>query len=148
MLIPDANVLIYAFRKEFAQHLTAHAWLLRTLAGKETVGLTVPVELAFLRLMTKPLGELTEAPWGVAWAFIDALIQAPVVCRVHAGSDHSAIFAALCSRAGKVGDQVTDLYLAALAIERHATLISADKEFERVAGLKWINLLDTGSNCV
>jgi len=139
MLIPDANMLIYAFRGEFPQHEKAHAWVREALAGKENIGIAVPVELAFLRLMTKPLGPLPAASWESAWAFVTALTSAPLVRRVHAGQGHSAIFAGLCGAAGKVGDEVTDFYIAALAIEHCATLVSADQDFRQIAGLKWKN---------
>jgi len=35
------------------------------------------------------------------------------------------------------GDLVTDAYLAALAIETGATLVSADRDFGRFPGLRW-----------
>lgn len=138
MMIPDANVLIYAFRKEFPQHEQASGWLRGALSGDEMIGLVVPVELAFLRLMTKPLGELPAATWVTAWAFIEALGMAKNVRRIHAGPRHSVLFSGLCSDAG-AGDGVTDHYIAALALENHATLVSADKGFGRFHKLKWVN---------
>lgn len=138
MIIPDANVLIYAFRKELPLHEPACAWLQDALAGGEMVGLAVPVELAFLRLMTKPLGALPAAPWATAWAFVLALSSLPNVRRIHAGHRHAALFSDLCANTG-AGDAVTDLYIAALALENQATLISADKGFGRVHKLKWLN---------
>jgi hypothetical protein len=138
MIIPDANVLIYAFRKELPQYSFASAWLQKALTGGELIGLVVPVELAFLRLMTKPLGGLPAAPWATAWAFIEALISVPNVRRIHAGSRHASLFSSLCSNTG-AGDGVTDLYIAALVLENHATLISADKGFGRFQKLKWVN---------
>ena len=138
MIIPDANVLIYAFRKEFPQHERASEWLRGALAGNEMIGLVVPVELAFLRLMTKPLGALPAATWVMAWSFIEALGMAKNVRRIHAGSHHPVLFSGLCSGAG-AGDSVTDHYIAAIALETHATLVSADKGFGRVPKLKWVN---------
>ncbi len=141
MMIPDANVLIYAFRKEFPQHERASEWLRGALAGGEMIGLVVPVELAFLRLMTKPLGELPAATWVAAWAFMEALGTMKTVRRIHAGPHHAALFSGLCSGAG-AGDSVTDHYIAAVALENHATLVSADKGFGRVPKLKWVNPLE------
>jgi toxin-antitoxin system PIN domain toxin len=138
MMMPDANVLIYAFRKELPQHALASDWLRNVLAGGEMIGLVVPVELAFLRLMTKPLGGLPPAPWERAWAFMEALGRAPNVRRIHAGSRHPSLFSSLCSGT-LAGDSVTDCYIAALALENKATLISADKGFGRFQELKWVN---------
>jgi uncharacterized protein len=138
MIIPDANILIYAFRKELPLHESALEWLQGALAGDEMIGIAVPVELAFLRLMTKPLGPLPAAPWAKAWAFVEALVAAANVRRIHAGPRHAAHFAGLCSSTS-AGDAVTDVYIAALALENHATLISADKGFSRFEKLKWTN---------
>jgi len=140
MIIPDANILIYAFRKELPQHHSAADWLRNTLESGEIVGLVVPVELAFLRLMTKALGGLPAAPWSTAWSFIECLTSAPNVRRIHAGRNHAALFSELCSTTG-AGDVVTDLYIAAITLENHATLISADKGFGRIPKLKFVNPL-------
>lgn len=137
-MMPDANVLIYAFRKELPQHEVASDWLRKVLAGGEMIGLVVPVELAFLRLMTKPLGGLPPAPWELAWAFMEVLGAAPHVSRIHAGPRHPALFSRLCSDTS-AGDALTDCYIAALALENKATLISADKGFGRFQELKWVN---------
>lgn len=141
MIIPDANMMIYAFRKEFPQHAPASDWLKKALAGNDMIGLAVPVELAFLRLMTKPLGVLPAAPWATAWAFMETLTSAANVRRIHAGPGHASLFSSLCSTTG-AGDAVTDIYIAALVLENHATLISADKGFSRFHKLKWTNPLD------
>lgn len=146
MILPDANILIYAFRREFDQHPAALAWLQKALAGHETIGLAVPVELAFLRLMTKPLGSLPAAPWPSAWAFIETLTAADRVRRIHAGQGHAALFAGLCVTYGAAGSAITDIYIAALALEHHATLVSADKGFGRFREIRRANPLAPGSH--
>jgi predicted nucleic acid-binding protein len=42
---------------------------------------------------------------------------------------------------GRGGNLTTDAHLAALAIESNATLHTADTDFLRFAGLKWLNPL-------
>lgn len=42
-----------------------------------------------------------------------------------------------CAAADARGDLVTDAYLAALAIETRAGLVSADRDFGRFPGLRW-----------
>jgi predicted nucleic acid-binding protein len=48
---------------------------------------------------------------------------------------------ALADSLGVAGRLTTDLQLAALALEYRATLASADADFARMPGLKWINPL-------
>ena len=54
MIIPDANLLIYAHDESCPQHRKALDWWQRILAGSETVGIPWIVLLAFTRLLTSP----------------------------------------------------------------------------------------------
>jgi predicted nucleic acid-binding protein len=49
MLLVDANVFIYAFRRDLPQHTTAKRWLERKLSADELLALS---ELAFFRTTT------------------------------------------------------------------------------------------------
>jgi predicted nucleic acid-binding protein len=44
---------------------------------------------------------------------------------------------------GTAGNLVADVHLAALAIEHGADLCSADRDFGRFAGLRWVNPIAT-----
>lgn len=45
------------------------------------------------------------------------------------------------SGSGTAGNLVTDAHLTALAIEHGAELCTADRDFGRFAGLRWVNPL-------
>lgn len=47
----------------------------------------------------------------------------------------------LLEDAGTAGNLTTDAHLAAVAIEHGATLCSADRDFGRFSGLRWVNPL-------
>ena len=141
MWLLDANLLIYSFREELPQHEKAREWLLRVL-GKQAVGLPTLAETAFLRLVTKPLGPLTAAPWSEAWGFIGALLSHPQVRRIVPGARHPEILDQLARQHELRGDQLTDGWLAALALEQDAVMASADRGFARFTGLRWSNPLD------
>ncbi len=139
MFLLDANVLIYAFRRDSPFHEPCYAWLRGALAGDEPVATTALVELALLRVTTLPsLGRAAAAPSDV-FAFLAALRRQPVAARVEPGPAHDGIFARLCGELGLRGNDVNDAYLAALALELDASLVSADVGFARFPGLAWLD---------
>lgn len=138
MIVLDANVLIYAFRSELPQHEPVRDWLIRRLTS-QVVGLPLLAEMAFLRLMTKPLGALGAAGWPDAFGFLDAVLSYRRARRVSAGPRHGELFEELVRRYELAGDQLVDAWLAALALETDAVLASADADFGRFEGLRWVN---------
>lgn len=55
MLIPDANLLIYAYDATCPANRRARAWWESVLSGVEPVAIPWVVVLAFIRLMTHPM---------------------------------------------------------------------------------------------
>jgi toxin-antitoxin system PIN domain toxin len=141
LFLLDANVLIYAFRRDSPHHAPCHEWLGAALAGGEPVATTSLVELALLRISTLPsLGSSAAKPSDV-FRFLDAVRARPVALRVEPGERHPRLFAALCEALRLRGNDVNDAFLAALAIEYDATLVSADRGFARFPGLKLVDPL-------
>jgi predicted nucleic acid-binding protein len=60
MIIPDANLIIYAHNQADPDHAAALAWWKAFLAGDVDVGIPIVVVLAFLRLTNSPSGERTN----------------------------------------------------------------------------------------
>lgn len=58
---------------------------------------------------------------------------------VHPEDTHTEILFSLIEKVGVAGDLTSDAHLAALAIEHRAVLVSADSDFARFAGLRWMN---------
>jgi predicted nucleic acid-binding protein len=63
--------------------------------------------------------------------------NAPASRTLNTGEKHWEIFVRLCHEIKASGDDVPDVYLAALAVENRCELISTDAGFGRFAGLKW-----------
>jgi toxin-antitoxin system PIN domain toxin len=91
----------------------------------------------FLRIVTHPRGMTTPAPIESALAFAESLRSQPNALPVVPGPRHWSIFERLCREAGATGNRVPDAYLAALAIEHGAELVTADRGFARYPGLTW-----------
>ena len=60
---------------------------------------------------------------------------------VHPTEQHAGILRDLITQVGTAGNLTTDAHLAALAIEHGAQLCSADADFSRFPGLRWVDPL-------
>jgi len=136
MILPDANLLLYAYDAASPFHSKARKWWEECLSGTETVVLCPLVLAAFVRLATHP--RVFEHPLSVEVAsghvlgWLERRVVRTVAVEVQ---DLRAAFALLC-RAGTGGDLTTDAQLAALALRLGATIHSADTDFLRFSGLK------------
>ncbi|MGB0679911.1 MAG: type II toxin-antitoxin system VapC family toxin [Polyangiales bacterium] len=141
MLIPDLNLLIYAYNADAPHHEAARAWWEACLSGQEEVGLPWAVLHGFMRLMThrrvleQPLRPDDVIAIESSWLERDnAFILQP-------GDRHFRIWSELLSALGIAGKLTTDSHLAALAIEHRAELHSNDGDFARFRELRWHNPL-------
>jgi uncharacterized protein len=141
MILVDANLLIYAIDRDSPHHASARRWLEDVLSGSATVGLTWGVILAFLRLTTRP--GILRRPMSVETAldFVDEWLSLPAVEAVVPGDRHWPVFRNLLQAAGTAGNLTSDAHLAAIAIERGATVFSTDNDFGRFPGLRHENPL-------
>jgi uncharacterized protein len=65
VILPDVNVLVYAFRREAEQHQRYAAWLARMVAGAEELALHDTVLAEVARLVTNPRIFADSAPMPV-----------------------------------------------------------------------------------
>jgi toxin-antitoxin system PIN domain toxin len=139
MIIPDINLLVYAYNMEDPSHAQAMRWWEELLNGTDPVGLPWVTIAGFLRLVTHP--RVLVDPMSVVQATeqVRAWMECPSVLTVEPGKKFSAIFLGLLEEAGTAGNLTTDAYLAALAIEHQAELHSNDSDFSRFKGLRWRN---------
>lgn len=141
MILPDANLLVYAVNRDTAHHEAARSWLEKTLSGTKTVGIPWLVLIAFVRLTTNP--RIFEWPLSPESALdiVSGWLEQPCVVPVNPGDRHWLILSRLLRRDGTAGNLTNDAHLAALAIEYNATLYSADHDFRRFGGVDYANPL-------
>ena|SRR5215211_4073751 len=141
MKLPDANLLIYAVDETAPHHDQAKLWLDETLSGTEPVGFAWLVILAFIRVTTRT--SMPANPLPVSWAFdiVEGWIAQPCAIVLHPTERHLALLRGLIEPLGTGGNLTSDAHLAALAIEHGAEVCSADTDFARFPGLRWINPL-------
>ena len=141
MIIPDANLILYAYDSESPFHRESARWWSALLSDIEPIGLCPVVVFAFLRLSTH--GKVFENPLTVreAGQHITSWLARPNVRLLVAGPSHVEAVCRLLTKAGTGGNLVTDAQIAALALEYGATVHSADTDFARLAGVRWENPL-------
>jgi toxin-antitoxin system PIN domain toxin len=138
MIIPDLNLLLYAYNRGAADHLPAKAWWEQLLRSGYPVGIPWIVVLGFLRLSTTRGVFATAATPAAALRRVESWFVQPVVTVLNPGARHLSILRTnLAVTAG--GALTTDAHLAALAIEHQAELHSNDADFARFPGLRWRN---------
>ena len=143
MILPDVNVLIYAFDEQSPLHERSRTWLETTLSGSETVGLAWTVMLAFVRLTTNP--RIFDNPMTAAEAIghVERWLDLPCTTIVHPTNRHTALIGEFLGERGVAANLVMDAHLAALAIEHGARLASADHDFARFGGVEWFDPTST-----
>ena len=137
MILPDVNVLVYAARDDVPDCARYRAWLEGTLAGPEPVAIASPVLAGFLRVVTNPRIFARPSSLDDALRFVDAVLAAPATVVPAQSERLVGTLAEVCRLAGATADRVPDAYLAAIALDLDAELVTADRGFARFAGLRW-----------
>lgn len=137
MILPDVNVLIYAFRKDVTQHAVCRRWLTDVVEGDARFGLSPIALSAVVRITTNPRSFKMPSPVDEAFGFCDDLLGQPHCQAVEPGERHWDIFKRLCVETDTRGARVTDAWFAALAIEWGCEWITFDRDFARFPGLSW-----------
>lgn len=138
MILPDVNLLIYAYNLGAPHHAAARTWWEDLMNRQEPVGLPLAVATGFLRLMTNP--KVIQPPMALpdAISIVKSWLAAPNVTLLQVTPlDWDAL-----AKIGWTGAALSDAHLAALAIEHGAVLHTNDTDFQQCAGLQWHNPLN------
>jgi uncharacterized protein len=145
MIIPDVNLLLYAYDSDSPFHAKAAAWWQDCLSGPEPVGIPAVVIFGFIRIGTHPRVFLNPLSPAEAAELVRSWIAQPMAQILDGGSNHLDRVLHLLDAIGTAGNLVTDAQIAAFAIEYEAVLHSADSDFTRFPGLRWKNPLARAS---
>lgn len=137
MVIPDVNVLVYAFRDDNPVHEESAAWLTGQVNGPAVFGMADRVVEGFIRIVTHPGAFKKPAPVTAAVEFAEELTGRSNCVRVRPGERQWGLFLELVVATDATGNSVSDAWLAALAIESGSEWVTWDKGFARYPGLKW-----------
>lgn len=137
MILPDVNVLIYAFRSDVPEHTICGPWLHSVVAGDERFGLSPLALSAVVRVTTNAHAFRMPSSLDDAFGFCEDLLDQPHCQVVEPGERHWDIFKRICVATDTRGGLVADAWFAALAIEWGCEWVTFDRDFARFPGLKW-----------
>lgn len=142
MIIPDSNLLVYAYNRASRYHTTARAWFEDLVRREVIILLPWIVPLSFLRLMTHR--SVLETPMRPEDCFqlIDEWYSLDNVRQVDLGRAGRALFKEIVAASRPLGNLFYDAFLAALAREYRAEIHSNDVDFMRFPGLQIVNPLN------
>lgn len=141
MIVFDANLLIYAYDSGSAYHARSRAWVEQIFSGSEPIGLPWHAITAFLRIMTNKRLPGMRFTMDEAAQIVDRWLTQPLVRALVPGEQHWPLLRSLLIEGQASGALANDAQIAALTIEYGGVLHTADRDFARFPGLRWMNPL-------
>ncbi len=137
MEILDVNVLVNAYRRNAPRHPKFRALIEQLVLGQQPFAVASITLSGLLRIVTHP--RIFDPPSTLpdVLIFAEQLRSQPHCLLLEPGSRHWDIFADLCKNGNARGNLISDAYLAAIAIENGAELVTDDRGFGRWPGLRW-----------
>lgn len=141
MILPDANLLLYAYDESNPFHGKAKAWCEGVMTGPSPVILVPVVAFAFVRIATHP--RVFHEPLAVA--------EAAAHVRAWLGRSHvqwhemlpedAEVALSFLETAGTAGNLTSDAQIAAVAKRLDAEVHTSDLDFGRFPGVRFVNPL-------
>ena len=142
MIVPDLDLLIYAYNEGNELHRDARTWWEGMVNGTEPVGMPWQVSDGFIRQMANP--RILSEPWtpAEATAVVVQWFGSGHVISLNPGPRYLEILERILTATGATTRLVTDATIAALAMENGAEVHTNNaRDFQRFPGLLWRNPL-------
>jgi len=141
VIVVDANLLIYSYDKASLHYEKSRSWLEDAFSGTDIVGLPWQSVGAFLRVMTNPKLHGRQYSLDEATEIVEAWMGQSNVRILAPTDDHWFQFRRMILEGTASGALASDAEIAALTIEYGGLLYTADRDFARFLGLRWVNPL-------
>lgn len=141
MILPDLNLLLYAYNSRVPQHDRAREWWEGVMNGEELIALPHEIVFGFVRIATNQRLGPAAVPLADARSVVTTWIELPQTRILTPDAHHIARAFDLMAGAMATGAVLSDAVLASYAIRNRATLCSNDSDFARFPGLDWKNPL-------
>ncbi len=139
MIIPDINLLLYAYDSSSPFHNKSAGWWQSCLSGTEPVGLLHVVVFGFVRIATNARAFVNPMTPTEAAGHVRSWLEQPPVEVINPDPDHIRYTLKILETLGTAGNLVSDAQMAALATDHDAVLHTADTDFVRFQRLRWFN---------
>jgi toxin-antitoxin system PIN domain toxin len=138
----DVNVLVHAFRRDAPRHKAFLEFVRSLVEGDQPFAVPAIVFGGFLRIVTHPRIFNPPSTFDDALVFAEQILSLPHCITALPGARHWDLFSSLGKKGAARGSLVSDAFLAAIAIEMGAELVTDDRGFGRWPGLRWRHPLD------
>lgn len=142
MIVPDLDLLVYAYNERSEFHQAAQTWWQGLVTGTDTVGIPWQVSDGFIRQTSNI--SIMAAPWTPAAAAGEIMrwFGNDHVVALAPGPHYLEILEQILAATGATRRLVTDATIAALAMENGAEVHTNNaRDFQRFPGLLWQNPL-------
>ena len=140
MILPDVNVLVYAFRESLPEHGVYARWLRRAAVAPEGLLLTDLALVGFVRVVTNARAVDPVSSAGEALNFVAALRASQSAVMARTGPAMWTMLEGLVKQDRQIrANLVPDAYLAATALSHNARVATRDRGFARYPGLRWFD---------
>jgi hypothetical protein len=146
MIIPDINLLLYAYDSASPFHTKAAVWWQSCLSGTEPVGLLHAVVFGFVRTATNARAFVNPMAPSEAAGHVRSWLEQPPVRVLEPGPDHVLQTLKLLETVGMAANLVSDAQMAVQAIDHGGVLHTADTDFIRFRGVRWFNPITGGGS--
>jgi len=137
VILPDANVLVGAYRADSPHHNLCRPWLEDLLQSGTPFGICGMTLAAVMRLTIDPRIFASPSKVPDVFLYCKRLLSHPWCQSLDAGERHWPIFENLCGSITLTARLVTDAWLAAIAIEHGCIFVTLDRDFTKFPGLRW-----------
>jgi toxin-antitoxin system PIN domain toxin len=141
MIVPDANLLLYAYDESSPFHEPAKAWCEEVMSGPSPLTLLPAVVFGFVRLGTHP--RVFKDPLSVSEAadHVRSWLAMRHVQLHEMLPEDVACALGLLEAAGTAGNLTSDAQIAAVALRLDAEVHTADLDFGRFPKVRFLNPL-------
>lgn len=137
MILPDVNVLIYAFRSDSENHTGYRRWLTGVVGSASAYAISPQVLAGLVRICTHRRIFARPSKIRDALEFCRVLLEQPNATVITPGERHWSIYRELCLAAGAEGNLTQDAWYAALAVESGCEWVTTDRDYARFPDLRW-----------
>lgn len=141
MILPDVNILLYAYNEDDTNFERASKWFGSLLNGTQPVCFCWETVNGFIRLSTNNKAMPDPFTLTEAFSIVEEWLQRPSAIMLEPTKNHQSLLKAVSIDANSIGSLFSDAVLAAIAISHNATLASNDRDFRLFKGLKLIDPL-------